>query len=170
MVNIESLIKTIKNSFKGSDYVYTAGSCYKFYEVLKEVFPEAKPLINQEGQHIVSLIDGKCYDINGLVKNPDDFGEMTKEQIEYFTDRIFNIADPHFFVPDWVVDSCIPFMQTAQFAFNLDTTRYGYKIVPIESEEEYEQIEKSLYSMDFGAYPEYQLELEKEQDVMRSKL
>lgn len=171
-INVISFLSTLKSSFVGSDCVYTSGSCYKLYEVLKEIFPEAKPLINKEGQHIISLIEGVCYDINGVVEDTSDFREMTEEQIHYFTNRVFNIYDPSFFVPEWVVDSTIPFLQTAQFACNLFTNdcEYGYKIVPIENAEEWNQIETALFSLNYEAYEPYSKPLKEEYEENKKSL
>lgn len=166
MLNIENLIAKLKDTFVGSEYVYTAGSCYKLYEFMKEIFPEAKPLINFEGQHIIIQVESGCFDINGKVEDISDFREMTEKEVEYFTERRCNIYDPHFFVPQWVEDSCIPFLQTASFAFNLynEDAKYGYKIIPIENENEYDLIEKSLFSVSDYPYKPYEKQLKKEQD------
>lgn len=43
MDKIESFIAKIRDSFIGSQQVYTEGSCYHFYLILKEVFPTAEP-------------------------------------------------------------------------------------------------------------------------------
>lgn len=149
MINI---INKIRESFHGSDTVYGFGSCYKLYEILKEINPDAKALINSEGQHIISLIDGIAYDIHGVVEDISDFKELTKEQVSYFKNRVFNIHSPDFFVPEWVVDSDLEFLQSAQFALNCEN---GFKLVPIIDEIEYALIEKAVYSSQTDAYPPY---------------
>ena len=67
-MNIESFIAKIRDSFIGSQQVYTEGSCYHFYLILKEVFPDAKCWYDQD--HIITEVDGKFYDITGEIK-PD---------------------------------------------------------------------------------------------------
>ena len=47
-------ITVIRESFIGSVTVYTMGSCYWFYLILKQVFPEAEAYTNN--QHIISKI------------------------------------------------------------------------------------------------------------------
>ena len=47
--------------------MYTEGSCYHFYLILKEVFPDAEPYYDND--HIVTKIDGKFYDITGEVRH-----------------------------------------------------------------------------------------------------
>lgn len=59
-------IKTIRNSFGGSKYVYTNGSCYQFYKILKLVFPQAIGYYNSD--HVITKINGRYYDITGEVK------------------------------------------------------------------------------------------------------
>lgn len=65
-MNPERFIETIRNSFNGSVDVYTKGSCYQFYLILKEVFPQAIAWDDQN--HIITEINGKYYDITGEVE------------------------------------------------------------------------------------------------------
>ncbi len=64
---VEKFIATMRDSFIGSQQVYTEGSCYHFYLILKEVFSEAEPFY--DGDHIVTKIDNRFYDITGEVGN-----------------------------------------------------------------------------------------------------
>jgi hypothetical protein len=66
MSKVESFISVIRNSFVGSQQVYTEGSCYHFYLILKEIFPTAECWYDQD--HIITKIDDKFYDINGEIK------------------------------------------------------------------------------------------------------
>ena len=66
MINIEEFIATIRDSFIGSQQVYTNGSCYHFYLILKKVFPNAVCWYDES--HIVTEINGKFYDITGEVQ------------------------------------------------------------------------------------------------------
>lgn len=59
-----SFITTVRASFGGSIAVYTCGNCYQFYEILKQVFPEAEPFSDVSG-HVYTKIDGQFYDIRG---------------------------------------------------------------------------------------------------------
>ena len=63
---ILSVIKSIKSSFHGSETVYTNGSCYHFYNILKSIFPYAEAFYVD--RHIVTKIGSFYYDINGEVK------------------------------------------------------------------------------------------------------
>lgn len=67
--NVESFIGKIRDSFIGSQQVYTEGSCYHFYLILKEVFPDADPWYDNE--HIVTKIGDKFYDITGEIRKDE---------------------------------------------------------------------------------------------------
>jgi hypothetical protein len=64
--NVEEFIATIRDSFIGSQQVYTEGSCYHFYLILKKVFPNAEAYYDID--HILTKIDNRFYDITGEVK------------------------------------------------------------------------------------------------------
>jgi len=66
MNKVEEFISTIRDSFIGSQQVYTEGSCYHFYLILKQVFPDAEPWYDED--HVVTKIDNKFYDITGEVR------------------------------------------------------------------------------------------------------
>lgn len=63
---VESFIAKVRDSFIGSQQVFTHGSCYHFYLILKEVFPQAKPYYDED--HIITEIDDRFYDITGEVE------------------------------------------------------------------------------------------------------
>lgn len=65
MANVERFISVVSDSFIGSQQVYTEGSCYHFYLILKEVFPDAEPYYDED--HIITKINDKFYDITGEV-------------------------------------------------------------------------------------------------------
>lgn len=58
-----NFISTIRESFDESKKVYTQGSCYHFYKILKCVFPDAIAYYDMD--HIITRIGDKYYDING---------------------------------------------------------------------------------------------------------
>lgn len=66
---VEKFISTVRDSFVGSQRVYTSGSCYHFYLILKQVFEDAEPWY--DGEHIISKINDKFYDISGEVSKPN---------------------------------------------------------------------------------------------------
>jgi len=61
------LINEINLSFDGAEYIYKNGSCYQLYKILESVFPNAKPYYKDD--HVVTKINGKYYDITGLVSD-----------------------------------------------------------------------------------------------------
>jgi len=65
-INIEHFISIIRDSFIGSQQVYTEGSCYHFYLILKEVFPDAECWYDLD--HVITKIDNRYYDITGEVR------------------------------------------------------------------------------------------------------
>lgn len=64
-------IETIRESFSDAVKVYTSGSCYKFYLILKEVFPEA--ICYYDISHVITRIGDNYYDITGEVENTNHF-------------------------------------------------------------------------------------------------
>lgn len=81
-----ALITSIRESFSGSEIVYTHGSCYRFYEILKCVFPTAEAYTN--GEHIISKIGGIFYNINGRVMDAKNYyrfsSNATRSAKEHF--------------------------------------------------------------------------------------
>lgn len=65
MINPINFINTLRESDKVLETVYMNGGCYQFYEVLKSIFPQAKPYLTTERDHVITEIDGKFYDIRG---------------------------------------------------------------------------------------------------------
>lgn len=65
-MQIEEYISTIRNSFSGSVKVYTEGSCYQFYKILKIAFPQAEAYYNSD--HVITKIGNRFYDITGEVQ------------------------------------------------------------------------------------------------------
>ena len=59
------IIDRIRESFYGSEHVYTQGSCYQLFLILKEIFPRAAAWSN--GEHVITFIETKFYDISGQV-------------------------------------------------------------------------------------------------------
>lgn len=91
MIDVEKFISTIRDSFIGSQQVYTEGSCYHFYLILKEVFPEAECIY--DGDHVLTRLDGKCYDITGIVSEPNGASSFGKSAT-YWLKNPYNIYKP----------------------------------------------------------------------------
>jgi len=83
---VEKFISVIRDSFIGSQQVYTEGSCYHFYLILKQVFPEAE--LYYDTYHVITKINNKFYDITGEVKENDEMFNMT-------TPPTYNLKAPY---------------------------------------------------------------------------
>jgi hypothetical protein len=58
-------IATLRDSFEGATTVYNQGSCYRLYLLLAQVFKDAQAWT--DGNHVVTRIAGRFYDISGEV-------------------------------------------------------------------------------------------------------
>ena len=70
--------KRLRNPMK----VYVFGNCGNLYFLLKKAFPDAIPYLSKTrkyGEHIITCIDGKFYDIRGKLALPQDILIDTKE-------------------------------------------------------------------------------------------
>lgn len=90
---IIEFIRLIRDSFIGSDIVYTQGSCYKFFKILKSRFPESKAYYDSE--HVITKIGGKFYDITGEVKKGRHLlvdEHYSHEVLDKLTWNIYNVG------------------------------------------------------------------------------
>ena len=83
------IIKAIRLSFLESAIVYTRGACYGFYQILKAIYPQAEAYMTNNGEHIVTKIDDKYYDIQGeYIDNRGEplyhFSKINKKQHSYW--------------------------------------------------------------------------------------
>jgi len=62
-------IELIRESFEGSEVVYTEGSCVKFAMILLHIYPKGRILYDLN--HALFQYEGMCYDIRGEAI-PDD--------------------------------------------------------------------------------------------------
>lgn len=92
---ILDLIKAVREISPLMIRICKEGSCYRFFEVLKAVFPDAKPFYNDE-MHVLTKIDGKYYDISGEVMggNPQPMSkDQIKSQSRYVSDLRLSAID-----------------------------------------------------------------------------
>ena len=68
---ILKFIDVIRDSHSEMINIYTKGSCFNFYLILKEMFPEAKAYYTVD--HVITKIDDKYYDITGEVKDNKNY-------------------------------------------------------------------------------------------------
>ena len=83
---LKKFIETIRGSFVGSVTVYTYGSCYHFYLILKHVYPHAKPFTDVSG-HVVTKLFGKYWDVTGEVEG--NYVPLDMEEAERLKDCKF---------------------------------------------------------------------------------
>ena len=60
-----ALISAVRDSRPDSVEAYTRGGCFRFFLILRAVWPEAEAWY--DGDHVVTRIGGRYYDIRGDV-------------------------------------------------------------------------------------------------------
>jgi len=65
---IEEFLKELRDSADIQFKIFTEGSCFRLYKILKVVFPEAKAYWSDLDNHCITKINGEFYDIGGAVK------------------------------------------------------------------------------------------------------
>lgn len=73
---ILNFLKALRESADLQYKIFTEGSCYRLYMILKTVFPTAKPYWSDRSGHCITQIDGEFYDIGGRVtkQHVEDMG------------------------------------------------------------------------------------------------
>lgn len=69
-IDPDVVIGFIRESFQDAAFVYTNGSCFEFYKILKSIFPQAEAWWNVD--HVWTEIDGVWYDITGRREEGSD--------------------------------------------------------------------------------------------------
>ena len=72
-MDIKEFLKELRDSADIQYKIFTEGSCFRLYCILKVIFPQAKVYWSDRDGHAITEIDGKFYDIGG---------EVTKEYID----------------------------------------------------------------------------------------
>lgn len=85
---ILNLISEIRNSHSLMTDIFTAGSCLNFHLILRSVYSEAIPYYDVN--HIVTKIDGKLYDITGVVRDNGRYLPFSSYYGKKGTRRAFN--------------------------------------------------------------------------------
>lgn len=77
---IVDFLKELKYSYHLNGKIYTEGSCFRLYKMLKCLFPNAKPYYSYiDGGHWITEINEKFYDINGEITR--DYAEHKKYEL-----------------------------------------------------------------------------------------
>jgi hypothetical protein len=95
--DVESFIARVRQISPLMVKICTQGSCYRFYLLLKEVFPDAEAFYDMYF-HVITRIDGRYFDISGEVE-PSAIIPMSPEQIyratrRYCDLRLMAITEP----------------------------------------------------------------------------
>ena len=64
-------ISLIRNSHSVMVDIFTKGSCYNMYMILHALYPDA--IAYYDGDHVVTKIGNNLYDINGIVRNKNNY-------------------------------------------------------------------------------------------------
>lgn len=75
------VINIIREIWPGG-YEPFSGGCWRFHRLLKAIWPDARGWYDHD--HIITEIDGRCYDINGPAERTKDFIEADEFGEQYF--------------------------------------------------------------------------------------
>ena len=64
---VVNFLKALRDSADIQYSIFTKGSCFKLYEILKVLFPDAKAYWSDRDGHCITEIAGDFYDIGGKV-------------------------------------------------------------------------------------------------------
>lgn len=65
---IIEFLKELRDSADIQFKIFTQGSCFRLYLIVKTIFPKAKPFWSDLDNHCIIKLKGKYYDIGGEVK------------------------------------------------------------------------------------------------------
>lgn len=89
--NILLFLKTLKQSDFYIEHIFTRGSCYQLYKILKVLYRDAIPYINKiDEDHIVTKIGNNLYDINGIVKDENNYKLLDEELFKEVSEWSFS--------------------------------------------------------------------------------
>ncbi len=66
-MDLINFLKELKHSYHKNEIIFTQGSCFRLYSILKTIYEEAVPYYSHLEGHWITQIDGKFYDINGEI-------------------------------------------------------------------------------------------------------
>lgn len=67
-IKILNFISLVRDSHPLMVEIFTKGSCFNFHLILKQVFSELNPIAYSNGDHVITKIENKFYDITGQVQ------------------------------------------------------------------------------------------------------
>lgn len=75
----ESFLRRLRDSFPDSIHVYTRGSCFQLFLLLREIWPDSKPWYDGIEGHVYTEINGKFFDIKGEAEKKDHWYRLERE-------------------------------------------------------------------------------------------
>lgn len=86
---IEKFLQELRDSADIQYKIFTQGSCFRLYKILKTLFPKAIAYWSDVDGHCITKIDGKYYDIGGEVKEDyiidKSYYKVHKSQLKGFS-------------------------------------------------------------------------------------
>lgn len=83
-MDIKNFLKELRDSADIQYKIFTEGSCFRLYCILKTIAPQAEAYWSDKEGHTITKIDGKYYDIGG---------EIHKDYVE--EEGYYLISDKH---------------------------------------------------------------------------
>ena len=65
---IEKFLKELRDTADIQSKIFTQGSCFRLYKVLKVISPKAQAYWSDIDNHCITKIEGEFYDIGGIIK------------------------------------------------------------------------------------------------------
>ncbi len=65
---INEFLKELRDSADIQFKIFTEGSCFRLYMILKIIFPQAEAYWSDLDNHCITKVDDKFYDIGGKIK------------------------------------------------------------------------------------------------------
>lgn len=87
---IKSVIEAVREISPLMERICKEGSCYRFYELLKVIYPDAKAFYNDE-MHVLTKIGDTYYDITGEVKPAKKPIEMTQRDVKWQKEMVSDL-------------------------------------------------------------------------------
>lgn len=81
-MNPITLIAELRKSDKYIESIFMHSGCYKFHLFMKAIFPNSKPYLHQNRDHVATEIDGILYDIKGEIKFNKLYKPLKQEDLK----------------------------------------------------------------------------------------
>jgi len=88
-----TIIEALRKTDEYIHPIFMQGGCYQFHLFLKSIYPECKPYLHHDRDHVATEINGKLYDITGEVKYDlyDELTDQDKTMVEGWSFRKNNL-------------------------------------------------------------------------------